>query len=384
VINVIPTDAPDLTTSGTTPTSVVVDTDREYQATITNIGNANANNFSNLFQTANSLDVDGNGVEVSRFRVSGTISLAPVSVSGATFLVKYTHRFTFVDTKYVRFCADLPDDDVNESNEGNNCGAWTRVDVTATPTIDLTASVPAYRTPITSRENTTFTSRISNNGSAITTGPNVNNLFLFDSDENHTNGNTTEIPVATSGPIAGGSTTNVSVSNRLSAGRWYIKVCADKTTESDRFGLVVESREDNNCNDGTNEWTVVEVNNSVPVDGSCGGSRNSCTPPSTLSSVPSPTQDPNSYIWYCDGVNGGIQVRCLENKTPVVSCGLAHTGFSSTKPTNTPPNSPNNLCSDGLNRTVNLNGSKWEWSCRNLVPAECWAKKAKKPGYEEN
>ncbi len=130
---VVNSSGPDLTAGPIGPTVATLNASTAYSGTITNQGNANASSvFPFIFQTATS-QLGANAADVPP---SGTI---PSLNSGASVNVS-SPGITFSTTGFhwVRVCADMNSisgggGTITESNEGNNCGAWTRVMVSSQP-----------------------------------------------------------------------------------------------------------------------------------------------------------------------------------------------------------------------------------------------------------
>jgi hypothetical protein len=131
--------APDLTTSTLTPTTGIENTNINFSTVVSNIGTAAATvNFSVGFQYANNAAGTGNKSFNWRTVQSPDIPFAP----GATKTVARSLFATSSTPLYVRACADSAGitggHTIAESNEGNNCTAWTQVvlgilNLTATP-----------------------------------------------------------------------------------------------------------------------------------------------------------------------------------------------------------------------------------------------------------
>ncbi|MDE2079091.1 MAG: PKD domain-containing protein [Patescibacteria group bacterium] len=111
---------PDLTAGNTsvsaTPTT---GTPTTFSASVSNIGNATATNFPNIFQIADS----GITTTIAMVSANTISSLAPNASAGIT--ASYT--FSSPATYNVRACADTNTSwghPTTESNTGNDCGAW--------------------------------------------------------------------------------------------------------------------------------------------------------------------------------------------------------------------------------------------------------------------
>jgi hypothetical protein len=116
----------DLTAGSITPTTAIENTATTLSATVTNLGSASTgSSFTNLFQ----IDADSNHTTVTATRTDTSPALNP----SGTDVSQVSYIFAAVGTWYVRACADNDASWVStipESNEGNNCGAWTSVLVT--------------------------------------------------------------------------------------------------------------------------------------------------------------------------------------------------------------------------------------------------------------
>jgi hypothetical protein len=121
---------PNLIASGVTPISAMAATPTTFTATTTNNGQlATPSSFRLFFQVATA--ANGGGT-ISRI---GTTTIAALAV-GASAAGSKAYTFATDGTYSVRACADKIDENdvigqINESNEMDNCGAWTTVTVTS-------------------------------------------------------------------------------------------------------------------------------------------------------------------------------------------------------------------------------------------------------------
>ena len=120
----------DLTAGAIIPTTATVGTAVTLSATISNIGAASTGlGFTNLFQRAT--DASGAGATDIGTHSGGAVA------AGGTQSATLSYTFPSVATWYVRACADKNSAGssgvITESNENNNCGAWTAVIVSAAP-----------------------------------------------------------------------------------------------------------------------------------------------------------------------------------------------------------------------------------------------------------
>ncbi len=144
----------DLTVSGITPTSAVVGVPTTFSARVTNTGNGSTNiGFKNFFQVRKTTIVAaapggflGWLITTARAATTETITDLP-SISlgalgtGAYGTVLQTYTFPDNTSEYaMRVCADKadsngtngnPNGEIPESDETNNCGGWTNINVTS-------------------------------------------------------------------------------------------------------------------------------------------------------------------------------------------------------------------------------------------------------------
>lgn len=118
----------------------------------------------------------------------------------------------------------------------------------------------------------TYTGTVTNSGPAATGG---SFSALFQRATDSSGSNAVDLGAVTIGNLTPGGTSAASISATLSAGTWYMRVCADKASSGDA-GLITESSEVDNCG----AWTAVSVgatsaavscnvnSTSVPVGGS--------------------------------------------------------------------------------------------------------------------
>ena len=151
---------PNLTASAPSPTTAIRSVSSNYSSTITNSGNASASGtITHLFQ----YDNDSNHV----LGVTSFTTTSPAIAAGETAIVSNAHTFGSAGTRYVRVCADNNASfvgTVDESDENDNCSAWTPVTVslpvttyTVTGNAGANGSIsPASRT-VNSGSSTTFT-----------------------------------------------------------------------------------------------------------------------------------------------------------------------------------------------------------------------------------
>ncbi|MFA5876784.1 MAG: CARDB domain-containing protein [Candidatus Paceibacterota bacterium] len=127
----------DLSASAISPTSAITNVAKTFSATITNAGNpATGGEFINLFQRATS----SSGANTEDIGTGMSPNISTNSSEATTF----SYAFPSAGTWYVRACADKNSSTgsgvINESNETNNCGAWTAVTV-AIPSLNTSCAV---------------------------------------------------------------------------------------------------------------------------------------------------------------------------------------------------------------------------------------------------
>ncbi len=147
---------PDLTVSGITPTSAVAGTPTTFSATVTNTGGGSTNiGFQNFYQVrSNTTATAPHNIFTKLFNIAHAAEvitdLAASNMSALTAwgsgIATQSYTFPAAGTYGIRVCADksYSGDTVGviaESNEANNCGGWTDVNVTAACTVGAACSV---------------------------------------------------------------------------------------------------------------------------------------------------------------------------------------------------------------------------------------------------
>ncbi|MEK7100854.1 MAG: CARDB domain-containing protein, partial [Patescibacteria group bacterium] len=235
----------DLVASAITPTTATVGTSVNISATIANNGTASTGtSFTNNFQRATSAAGAG-ATSIGTF-VSGIPSGFPAGYSEPNAQV--SHTFPSAGTWYVRACADSTGA-ITESNESNNCSAWTAVTVSAPAAPNLTAG-SVTPTSVTVGTPVTLSSTITNDG-AVTTGAGFTNLFQRATDASGTG--STDIGTHASAVLASSGSNAATLSYTFpSAATWYVRACADKNSAAGT-GTITETSEADNCS----AWTAV-------------------------------------------------------------------------------------------------------------------------------
>jgi hypothetical protein len=253
---VVPTSSdpmPNLTASTVTPTTATVNVPVAFKSTISNNGNASTgHSFHNFFQVS---DADPSSFSAP---VELTSTVMQTLNGGASAVTTKNYTFTSTGTYNVRACADKSSSantgTVDESNENDNCGAWTLV--TVSPLSNLPNLTASSVTPTTATLNVpvTFKSTILNKGN-VSTGHSFYNFFQVS-----TSGpSSLNVPIDLAGTVmqtlnAGASAITSKTYTFTSIGTYYVRACADKSSSANT-GTVVESDENDNCGD----WTPIIV-----------------------------------------------------------------------------------------------------------------------------
>ncbi|MEO6536344.1 MAG: CARDB domain-containing protein, partial [Candidatus Paceibacterota bacterium] len=162
--------SPDLSAGSVIPSSATAGTAVTLSSTITNGPSAATGAaFTDLFQIAN----DSSGTGTTDIGTYANSALAANGSNSATL----SYTFSSVGTSYVRACADKSSGAnagvIAESNESNNCGAWTAITVAGTP--DLTG-VSGSGVSITAGQTASLSGTVQNIGTGAA-GSTFNNLF---------------------------------------------------------------------------------------------------------------------------------------------------------------------------------------------------------------
>lgn len=156
-------------------------------------------------------------------------------------------------------------------------------------------------TPITAQPNvsTTYTGTVTNVGQG-TTGTSFSVLFQRATDSSGTSA--TDLGIATLGTLVGGGAATASLNATLSAGTWYIRICADKASSANT-GVVTESNENDNCG----AWTAVTVATAAAPTVSCTVSPTSVAPGGSVTYSANPAGGASSpFTWVApDGASVG-------------------------------------------------------------------------------
>lgn len=235
-------DRPDLTAGATSPTTATAGAAATFSSTVSN-STRNAGATQTRFQWATSA------------AGAGATTIADVATpainAGASAVVSTAHTFASPGTYYMRACADIASA-VDESNEDNNCSAWTAVTVSAAPAgADLTAGAI---TPTTAAlgQSKALSGTISNIGGAAASA----SRSYFELTAPNAKGNTTSVANTPALAAAAGSAASFNYTFSY-AGNYAVRVCADW------YGEVTELNEGNNCG----PWTDIAVSE-APISSS--------------------------------------------------------------------------------------------------------------------
>lgn len=274
----------DLTAGGITPIVAIAGTPTTFAATIANV-TANVGASATRFQRATS--AAGAGATTITDTATAAIN------AGSSAVVSASHTFATAGTYYMRACADTAAA-VDESNENNNCGAWTAVTVASPPALtDLTAG-GITPTSATAGTATSFSATVSNI-SAASAGASATRFQRATSAAGA--GAATISDVATAAIAAGGSIVKSASYTFSSAGTYYVRACADTAS------AVTESNEGNNCG----AWTAVTVAAATPPSVSCTVSPSSITPGQSVTYSANPSGGASTpFTWVAsDGASVG-------------------------------------------------------------------------------
>lgn len=142
---------PNLTVSDqVTPVSAIAGTATSFTDTIKNIGTASTGtNFQNNFQVATAANGGGTVSSISANFTSTSLAAGTnVSVTSSSYTFSSAGQYS------VRVCADNNASmvgSITESNEGDNCGPWTTISVSASPTASISANPSSGVSPVSTQ-----------------------------------------------------------------------------------------------------------------------------------------------------------------------------------------------------------------------------------------
>src|SRR5262249_7384864 len=124
---------PDLTAGSVSPTSATTGVSASLSGAISNGGSASAGASNSYIRINNA--ANGGGTKI----YEASTGPGAIAASGSTS-AGFSYTFPSAGTYSAQICADWFGE-VAESNEGNNCGAWTNITVANASLPDLTASI---------------------------------------------------------------------------------------------------------------------------------------------------------------------------------------------------------------------------------------------------
>ncbi len=329
------TPKPDLTAGAITPTTATQGTAKTFSSTITNGGAATTGAGSTaLFQTANAIS---GTTAVGAIGDAGTDTGIATLASGASDTASFSYSTTTTGTIYMRACADKSSAGnagvITESDETNNCGAWTGVIISSsTPLPNYTSIVAPIATPSapTTNSTVTFTGKVKNSGSAA--GGTTSQLAIqIDSGVAGSAWSASTITLTSSATAvpalaAGASSASIAPTSGWvtpsTPGTYKVRVCADDGHS------ITESDENDNCGPELQITTVsgaaadLTAGAITPTSATQGTAK-------TFTSVVSNTGDASTGIGFsvlfqtASGVNGsGVAVGTVGDVSPVYSSGI--------------------------------------------------------------
>ena len=237
----------DLTTTSTvTPTTAVLGIPTTFSTTITNQGTATTGaSFPYLLQKRENESDD----YVYDLATTTTTALA----ASTSRSVSLTYTFDSIDNYELRICADKSSSSssgsITESNETNNCGSWTSINIVA-PNLTVSTVTPTTATVNVAQ---TYSTTVSNDGDYLTSDG--FNYFVQTATGTNGSGTITNKTASYTTELSAGATRTLSVSHTFtSAGTPSMRFCVDKDSQSDE-GDIAESDEDDNCGN----WTNIDV-----------------------------------------------------------------------------------------------------------------------------
>lgn len=331
---------PDLTAGPITPTTATVNLPVNFQATITNIGGVPTGaGFWNFMQlTSNNPNGNGNSTSMRIIPIvhaagggggngnnnNGIIDLGstymPALPAYGSDLTNKSYTFSASGTYYMRACADKKNSAnkgvIAESNENNNCGAWTTIVVNPSNSNlpDLTAGTI---TPTSGIVNTpiALSAMITNIGASSTGGP-FNN-FMRIAPLAGGNGSWTDLPSSQMSTLGVNASGTLTTSYTFpSTGTYSAQACADAAYTGDP-GTKNELSETNNCG----PWTNIIITTNM-VNGVCRSDHYNCSAGITANA----SAVPPNWTWDCVGLSGGTTAHCSQAMPPNAAgvCGTTH------------------------------------------------------------
>lgn len=308
---------PDLTAGSITPTAAEAGAAQTYSVPISNGSAWYASDSATRFERATSSSGAG-------ATTVGTVSTGALSGSASrTISVSYTHPTA--GTFYMRACADSGNA-VTETNEANNCGAWTLISVSAPVVLMPDLIAGSASAPGASRGSTvTVSAPIQNTGNAGAAASRAYYELTAPSSKANTSG-----VVALNSIAASGSQTASFSYTFSSSGNYAIRFCADW------WGEVAESDEGNNCG----PWSDISIIDQPIVSSvSCQVSAQSVSTGQSVTYTAIPVAAAMSpYTWTpSDGVGSyGTGQTATRTFTSAGSYGMQVSATNAASPANCP------------------------------------------------
>lgn len=309
---------PEVTAGSVVPTTAVASTTVTLAAPIWNMGSVDTPaNFVNKFQRAT--DSNGTGAtDIGTYTQSAAIpewldaldwvpDTYPYPVATST----RSYTFAAATTTYVRACADS-NSLFAELIEGNNCGPWTRIVVSAAVAPDATANTPiANPTSYAVGTSTRLTGSVNNIGNASIA--NVPSVYRIKNQA----GTVTyqRLSAGTKSTLGAGVTNSATVANTFATttpGTYTIDICINMNTLGQFPVIAGESNTGNNCG-GSITVTVTPP----PPTGTI--TPNSCTIAAGASSCAM------NVVWTSANTTGTVTVRRAYDSNSVFATGVSGT-----------------------------------------------------------
>ena len=238
----------------TIPGTITAGTNQTIVARIRNVGGGNAGNFKTSFQVTSSADTSWTTpTQIGSLESSLNLN------AGFTLATSRSYRFSNPGTYIMRICTDI-DTEVEENDEDNNCAPNQTITVVSVEP-DLTIGDVS---PLTATQGTpqTFSARVYNNGGNGTVAV-FSNFFQY-STQASGGGTITDIPAGSAvGPLAASDDLIYTQSYAFpSAGTFYMRGCADKSSSAGGDVINEGANEGNNC---SLNWSQIIVTNAGPT-----------------------------------------------------------------------------------------------------------------------
>lgn len=248
--------APDLTATVPGAISGTAGTPLTISGTVTNGGNASAASHSSRIHVCG----DGTTSNCNTVQLSAQVATNALSAS-QSHVISTQHTFSNTGSGYsYRVCADQVTSTVVESNEANNCSAWSSITINPAGAPDLTASTGGVVSG-TVGVATTISGTVTNAGN-LSAGAHSSVIQICgngtDASCNTTQANTQLAVGALTASQALPVSTQFTFSTAGTNGYSY-RVCADNWSPT-----ITESNEGNNCS----SWSYISISNPT-ITASC-------------------------------------------------------------------------------------------------------------------